>query len=169
MWKAFGRRSGAVAWLRGKRKVLSVYHQMKRRWWSRGLSERIWSVGQRLYDLCESWPWAKAKLKEIRALFNNYSYRQSIARDSEERQRFSERIISLILTVDAIQVVSFCLLLRHPSLNFVLILSFNLLIFCSFDTWSRKCRTFVSYRSHFDIGTWFYMIFRFFWHYGLIL
>lgn len=51
---------------------------------------------------------AKAKLKEIRALFNNYSYRQNIARDAEGRQRFSERIIALVLTVDAIQVVSFC-------------------------------------------------------------
>ncbi|KAF8413008.1 hypothetical protein HHK36_000981 [Tetracentron sinense] len=46
---------------------------------------------------------AKAKLKEIRELFNNFSYRRRIARDSEERQRFSERIIVLLLTVDAIE------------------------------------------------------------------
>ncbi|XP_029119952.2 BAG family molecular chaperone regulator 7 isoform X1 [Elaeis guineensis] len=46
---------------------------------------------------------AKAKLKEIRALFNNFSYHQRIAIDAEERQRFSERIIILLLTVDAIE------------------------------------------------------------------
>ncbi|XP_008787002.1 BAG family molecular chaperone regulator 7 [Phoenix dactylifera] len=46
---------------------------------------------------------AKTKLKEIRALFNNFSYRQRIAIDAEERQRFSERIIILLLTVDAIE------------------------------------------------------------------
>ncbi|KAG1354483.1 BAG family molecular chaperone regulator 7 [Cocos nucifera] len=46
---------------------------------------------------------AKAKLKEIRALFNNFSYCQRIAIDAEERQRFSERIIILLLTVDAIE------------------------------------------------------------------
>ena len=47
---------------------------------------------------------AKAKLKEIRALFNNFSYRRRLARDTEERQRFSEKIIVLLLTVDAIEV-----------------------------------------------------------------
>ncbi|XP_065871314.1 BAG family molecular chaperone regulator 7 [Euphorbia lathyris] len=46
---------------------------------------------------------AKAKLKEIRALFNNFSYRRQIARDAAERQRFSEKIIVLLLTVDAIE------------------------------------------------------------------
>ncbi|XP_027103948.1 BAG family molecular chaperone regulator 7-like [Coffea arabica] len=46
---------------------------------------------------------AKSKLKEIRALFNNFSYRRRLARDTEERQRFSEKIIVLLLTVDAIE------------------------------------------------------------------
>jgi len=47
---------------------------------------------------------AKAKLKEIRSLFYNFSYRRRIANDAEERQRFSEKIIVLLLTVDAIEV-----------------------------------------------------------------
>uniref|UniRef100_A0A5B6YTE5 BAG family molecular chaperone regulator 7 n=1 Tax=Davidia involucrata TaxID=16924 RepID=A0A5B6YTE5_DAVIN len=46
---------------------------------------------------------AKAKLKEIRALFNNFSYRHRLACDAEERQKFSERMIVLLLTVDAIE------------------------------------------------------------------
>ncbi|KAJ4955372.1 hypothetical protein NE237_012155 [Protea cynaroides] len=46
---------------------------------------------------------AKTKLKELRVLFNNFSYRSRIARDAEERQRFSEKIIVLLLTVDAIE------------------------------------------------------------------
>ncbi|PON89477.1 IQ motif, EF-hand binding site [Trema orientale] len=46
---------------------------------------------------------AKTKLKEIRGLFNNVSYRRLVARDAEERQRFSEKIIVLLLTVDAIE------------------------------------------------------------------
>lgn len=54
---------------------------------------------------------AKTKLKEIRAFFNNFSYRRRLVRDAEERQRFSEKIIVLLLTVDAIEVaqsVCFC-------------------------------------------------------------
>lgn len=46
---------------------------------------------------------AKAKLKEIRALFYNFSYRRRITTDAEERQRFAEKIIVLLLTVDAIE------------------------------------------------------------------
>lgn len=46
---------------------------------------------------------AKAKLKELRALFNNFSYRRHVARDAEERQKFSEKIIVLLLTIDAIE------------------------------------------------------------------
>lgn len=46
---------------------------------------------------------AKAKLKELRALFTNFSYRRRIVRDAEERQRFSEKIIVLLLTVDSIE------------------------------------------------------------------
>ncbi|XAR66139.1 hypothetical protein NMG60_11012243 [Bertholletia excelsa] len=46
---------------------------------------------------------AKAKLKEIRSLFNNFSYRRRVAHDGVERQRFSEKIIVLLLTVDGIE------------------------------------------------------------------
>ncbi|KAF8676763.1 hypothetical protein HU200_046812 [Digitaria exilis] len=46
---------------------------------------------------------AKAKLKEIRSLFYNISYRHRIAHESEERQRFAEKIIVLLLTVDALE------------------------------------------------------------------
>ncbi|XP_073021441.1 uncharacterized protein [Primulina eburnea] len=46
---------------------------------------------------------AKTKLKEIRSLFNNFSYHRRLTRDAEERQRFSEKIIVLLLTVDAIE------------------------------------------------------------------
>lgn len=49
---------------------------------------------------------AKAKLKEIRSLFYNIAYRRRIAHDSEERQRFAEKIIVLLLTVDALEVNS---------------------------------------------------------------
>lgn len=48
---------------------------------------------------------AKTKLKELRALFHNFAYRRHVVRDAEERQRFSEKIIVLILTVDAIEVL----------------------------------------------------------------
>jgi len=47
---------------------------------------------------------AKAKLKELRSLFYNISYRHRIAHDHEERQRFSEKIIVLLITVDALEV-----------------------------------------------------------------
>ncbi|KAL3837891.1 hypothetical protein ACJIZ3_022482 [Penstemon smallii] len=46
---------------------------------------------------------AKNKLKEIRALFNNFSYRRRLSRDAEERQKFTEKLIVLLLTVDAIE------------------------------------------------------------------
>ncbi|KAL6606410.1 hypothetical protein ACP70R_042063 [Stipagrostis hirtigluma subsp. patula] len=46
---------------------------------------------------------AKAKLKEIRSMFYNISYRRRLAHDHEERQRFSEKIIVLLLTVDALE------------------------------------------------------------------
>ena len=49
---------------------------------------------------------AKAKLKEIRSFFYNISYRRHIAHDTEERQRFAEKIIVLLLTVDALEVNS---------------------------------------------------------------
>uniref|UniRef100_R7W1K7 BAG domain-containing protein n=1 Tax=Aegilops tauschii TaxID=37682 RepID=R7W1K7_AEGTA len=46
---------------------------------------------------------AKAKLKELRSLFYNLSYRRRLSHDHEERQRFSEKIIVLLLTVDALE------------------------------------------------------------------
>ncbi|GJN01168.1 hypothetical protein PR202_ga18413 [Eleusine coracana subsp. coracana] len=46
---------------------------------------------------------AKAKLKEIRSMFYNISYRRRIAHDQEEHQRFTEKIIVLLLTVDALE------------------------------------------------------------------
>ncbi|KAJ8422908.1 hypothetical protein Cgig2_005751 [Carnegiea gigantea] len=46
---------------------------------------------------------ARSKLKELRVLFHNFSYRSQIAHDAEERQKFSEKIIVLLLTVDAIK------------------------------------------------------------------
>ncbi|GAA0161600.1 hypothetical protein LIER_39262 [Lithospermum erythrorhizon] len=46
---------------------------------------------------------AKTKLKELRGLFNNFTYRRRVARDAEERQRFNEKIIVLLLTVDVVE------------------------------------------------------------------
>lgn len=60
---------------------------------------------------------AKAKLKEIRSLFYNISYRHRIAHDHEEHQRFSEKIIVLLLTVDALEVNSIMTCLSLPWLH----------------------------------------------------
>ncbi|XVF79852.1 hypothetical protein PTKIN_Ptkin15bG0023300 [Pterospermum kingtungense] len=100
--QAFGMRAGAVSRLRGKRKILSPDEAalLIERSFRAYLIRRSKSL-RSLRELAV----AKAKLKEIRSLFNNYSYRQRIDRDSEELKRFSERIISLILAVDAIEVV----------------------------------------------------------------
>lgn len=46
---------------------------------------------------------AKSKLKELRSLFTNYAYRRHLCRDAEEKQRFSEKTIVLLLTVDSIE------------------------------------------------------------------
>ncbi|KAM1382788.1 hypothetical protein ACFX2F_035216 [Malus domestica] len=46
---------------------------------------------------------AKSKLKELRALFNNFSYRRRVVHDAAKRHRFIERIIVLLLTVDVIE------------------------------------------------------------------
>ncbi|KAL6581385.1 hypothetical protein OROMI_007308 [Orobanche minor] len=46
---------------------------------------------------------AKNKLRGIRASFNNFSYRRRLSINPEDRQRFSEKIIVLLLTVDAIE------------------------------------------------------------------
>ncbi|KAK8570476.1 hypothetical protein V6N13_003153 [Hibiscus sabdariffa] len=96
--KGFERRAGEVARLRGKRRVLSADEAavVIERTFRAYLIRRSKSL-RALRELAV----AKAKLK---ALFNNYTYRESIGHDSEERQRFTERIISLILNVDAIQV-----------------------------------------------------------------
>lgn len=48
---------------------------------------------------------AKTKLKELRAKFHNFSFHSRISRDAEERQKFSEKIIVLLLTMDAIEVI----------------------------------------------------------------
>ncbi|XP_028753485.1 BAG family molecular chaperone regulator 7-like [Neltuma alba] len=50
---------------------------------------------------------AKSRLKEIRVLFNNFAYQHRIARDAEERQKFAEKIIVLLLTVDSIEGADF--------------------------------------------------------------
>ncbi|CAA6673579.1 unnamed protein product [Spirodela intermedia] len=94
--KAFARR----AWGEGKKKELSprdaaVLIQMS----FRDYLIRRSQVLRGLRDLAV----AKAKLRDIRALFSNFSYRQRIAKDAEERQRFSERIIVLLLTIEAIE------------------------------------------------------------------
>ncbi|TQD98229.1 hypothetical protein C1H46_016183 [Malus baccata] len=44
----------------------------------------------------------KSRLKELRALFNKFSYLRRVAHDAAKRQRFTERIIVMLLTVDAI-------------------------------------------------------------------
>ncbi|KAF2311698.1 hypothetical protein GH714_026121 [Hevea brasiliensis] len=54
------------------------------------LSERRSKVLRALRELAI----AKSKLKEIRSLFNNFSYRRQVARDAVERQRFSEKSLS---------------------------------------------------------------------------
>ncbi|VAI90735.1 unnamed protein product [Triticum turgidum subsp. durum] len=48
---------------------------------------------------------AKAMLKELRSLFYNLSYRRRLLHDHEEHQRFSEKIIVLLLTVDALELL----------------------------------------------------------------
>jgi hypothetical protein len=48
---------------------------------------------------------AKAKLKDISSLFYSVSYRRRLAHDSEERQRFADKTMALLLTVDALEVL----------------------------------------------------------------
>ncbi|MFS7894515.1 putative BAG family molecular chaperone regulator/7/8 [Helianthus anomalus] len=45
----------------------------------------------------------KGKLKELMALLNDSSFRHRVARDANERHKFSEKIIVLFLTLDAIE------------------------------------------------------------------
>ncbi|XP_031287723.1 BAG family molecular chaperone regulator 7-like [Pistacia vera] len=98
--QAFSKRPGVVRNIRGKHKELSpqdaaIMIQMTFRAYLIRRSQAL----RALRDLAI----AKMKLKEIRALFNNFSYRRQVARDAEERQRFSEKIMVLLLTVDAIE------------------------------------------------------------------
>ncbi|XP_047316138.1 BAG family molecular chaperone regulator 7 [Impatiens glandulifera] len=85
---------------KGKRKELSVQDAalLIQRTFRAYLIRRSQSL-RALRDLAI----AKAKLKELRALFNNFSYRRLVSRDAEERQRFSEKIIVLLLTADGIE------------------------------------------------------------------
>ncbi|KAF5731070.1 putative BCL-2-associated athanogene 7 [Tripterygium wilfordii] len=98
--QAFAKRAGAARSGKGKQKELSLQDaaliiQISFRTYLIRRSQAL----RALRDLAV----AKAKLKEIRALFNNFSYRKRIAGDAAERQRFSEKIIVLLLTVNAIE------------------------------------------------------------------
>ncbi|KAK3221001.1 hypothetical protein Dsin_014971 [Dipteronia sinensis] len=98
--QAFSKRARAIKNDRGKNKELSpqdaaMMIQMTFRAYLIRRSQAL----RALRDLAV----AKTKLKELRSLFNNFSYRRQVARDAEERQRFSEKIIILLLTVDAIE------------------------------------------------------------------
>ncbi|XP_041007721.1 LOW QUALITY PROTEIN: BAG family molecular chaperone regulator 7-like [Juglans microcarpa x Juglans regia] len=98
--QAFAKRVGAIERSKGKKKELSPHDAALMIQMSfRAYLIRRSQVLRALRDLAV----AKTKLKEIRALFNNFSYRRRVAQDAEERQRFSERIIVLLLTVDAIE------------------------------------------------------------------
>src|SRR4051812_34658071 len=103
MMKAYAKRFGAVQNQRGKKKELSpqdaaLLIQITFRAYIIRRSKAL----RALRELAV----AKSKLKELRAQFNNFSYRRRIASDPVERQRFSEKVIVLLLTVDAIEVVS---------------------------------------------------------------
>ncbi|TKY68010.1 BAG family molecular chaperone regulator 7 [Spatholobus suberectus] len=98
--QAFAKRFGAVQNERGKKKDLSpqdaaLLIQISFRAYLIHRSKAL----RALRELAI----AKSKLKEIRAQFNNFAYRRHVTRDVEERQRFSEKIIVLLLTVDAIE------------------------------------------------------------------
>ncbi|EOY22900.1 hypothetical protein QUC31_007979 [Theobroma cacao] len=98
--QAFARRAGVIRNNRGKKKELSpqdaaLMIQVTFRAYLIRRSQAL----RALRELAV----AKSKLKEIRAYFNNFSYRRRVAQDAEERQRFSEKIIVLLLTVDAIE------------------------------------------------------------------
>lgn len=98
--QAFSKRAGSSENCKGKRKELSrqdaaMLIQMNFRAYLIRRSKAL----RALRELAV----AKTKLKEIRAVFNNSYHRSRITRDAEERQRFSEKIIVLLLTVDAIE------------------------------------------------------------------
>ena len=96
--QAFAKRTGND---KGKKKEISVLDatvliQLSFRAYLTRRSQALWA----LRDLAV----AKSKLKELRLLFHNFSYCSRVSGDTEERQKFSEKIIVLLLTVDAIQV-----------------------------------------------------------------
>jgi hypothetical protein len=100
--QAFAKRAGIVEKSRGKKKELSpqdaaLMIQMNFRAYLIHRSKAL----RALRDLAV----AKTKLKELRSLFNNFSYRRRVAQDAVERQRFTEKIIVLLLTADAIEGV----------------------------------------------------------------
>ncbi|KAL5796390.1 hypothetical protein ACOSQ2_001210 [Xanthoceras sorbifolium] len=102
--QAVHKRTTAVAKAKGKKKELSAQDaaMMIQNNFREYVARRSHSV-RSLRELAV----AKTKLREIKALFSNFSYRHRIARDAEERQRFSERIIVLLLAVDAIEAGDF--------------------------------------------------------------
>ncbi|KAH0901824.1 hypothetical protein HID58_041327 [Brassica napus] len=99
---AYSRRSGAVRSKKGKNKEMPPEYAavMIQRAFRAYLIRRSKAL-RALRDLAI----AKTKLKELRASFHNFNYRRVISRDAEERQKFSEKIIVLLLTVDAIEGV----------------------------------------------------------------
>lgn len=99
--KAFAKRA-LTAKDKGKRNELSAHEAAAMiQLTYRGYAARR---SQTLGDLREL-AVARSKLKELRILFHNFSYRSQIVHDAEERQKFSEKIIVLLLTVDAIKGV----------------------------------------------------------------
>lgn len=100
--QAFAKRFGAVQNQRGKKKELSPQDAayLIQTTFRAYLIRRSKAL-RALRELAI----AKSKLKEIRAQFNNFSFRRRIASDGVEHQRFSEKIIVLLLTVDAIEGV----------------------------------------------------------------
>lgn len=98
--QAFAKRAGALEKCRGKRRELSPQDaaMMIQMTFKAYLVRRSQAL-RALRELAV----AKAKLKELRVLFNNFAYRRRVARDAEERQRFTEKIIVVLLTVDSIE------------------------------------------------------------------
>ncbi|XP_021909182.1 BAG family molecular chaperone regulator 7 [Carica papaya] len=98
--QAFAKRAGAIKNRKGKKKELSPQDAAL----TIQLTFRAYLIRRsKALRALRELAIAKTKLKEIRALFNNFSYRRRVSRDAEERQRFSEKIIVLLLTVDAIE------------------------------------------------------------------
>ncbi|KAI4324900.1 hypothetical protein MLD38_030343 [Melastoma candidum] len=97
--QAFARRTGAIRIARGKKELSPPDAAATIQISFREYLIRRSQVFRALRKLAV----AKTNLKEMRALFNNFSYRRHVSHDAEERRRFSENIIVLLLTVDAIE------------------------------------------------------------------